>query len=158
LSISTLQHLRIHEPFLPLLPKRLVSFALPPRSSAHRVWLPFRRLWLHEPLKAFFSLQRSWASLYKAFSPSDDRIQVSLDPSAPALSYQTCEGLIPALRRLSPIAQLSTFTPPEGLVRVSTLSSLELLTSWALPPASDNSKLLSSNLPSRSFNLTTLRS
>lgn len=34
-------------------------FALPPRGSALRVWLPFQRCYDSEPSKAFFSFQRS---------------------------------------------------------------------------------------------------
>lgn len=40
-------------------------------------------------MKAFFSLQRSWAFPFRAFYPPSDRNGVSSASSAPALSYET---------------------------------------------------------------------
>ena len=129
LSFHALQHLRIKVPFLslPVIRKRMEYIALYPKSPTPRVWLPSLWRQLLSPLETSFSSQRSWASPFKAFLLSHGRIILSNDPSAPALSYKTLPGLVPALQRLTPTGKAVLLLSLSGrLIRIGATCSLGL--------------------------------
>jgi len=70
------------------------------------------------PLEAFFSLQRSWASPFRAFLLPGDRGGVSSPLSAPALCHKTPSALHRRFSGLLPPGKPSPFVPPGGLTRV----------------------------------------
>jgi len=86
-----------------------------------RVWLPSpRALLVPIPSEASFSSQRSWASPFKAFLLSGDRMDRS-QPILPFLRFPTKPlGLVPTLQRLPPTEKAvplfatQRFSPGQG--------------------------------------------
>lgn len=103
-SFSTLQHLRIQAPFFSTSDSEGVWITLPchPEVPSPGFGYPLDGVSCLEPLKASFSSQRSWASLFRAFLLSSDQIDVSINPlrsctflpNLPAW-YRCSSGLLP---------------------------------------------------------------
>jgi hypothetical protein len=77
-------------------------------------------------LGACFSLQRSWASPFRAFLLPDDRPRVTPRLSAPALFRETLSALHRRFSGFIPSEKPSPYMPPGGLVRARGNCSLGL--------------------------------
>jgi len=104
--------------FAPLSRPRPEDFALPTGSHALGFGYPHSVSLIPSPLEASFSLQRSWASPFRAFLLPGDRGRVSPSLSAPALFHKTPSALYRRFSGLIPPGKPSPFVPPGGLARV----------------------------------------
>jgi len=101
-----LQHIRRKQPLFSLSRsgERPENVALFSEGPALRVWLPSSRrcLLAARALEAFFGLQRSWASPFRALLSSSDSKPVSRLRLRSCASLQDPKSLVPALQRLHP--------------------------------------------------------
>jgi hypothetical protein len=123
-----LQRIQIGSPLLArsLLGARPVGVTVPTGGPVLRVWLPSRRRLASRPLEAFLSLQRSWASPFRAFFPSRDRAGVS---SGSVRSCAFLRDFTASYRRFSgllPPDELYPLLHPDGLGRGGATCSPEL--------------------------------
>lgn len=115
LSFSALQRIRIRRPFFSPSPFGEGVFPALPcvgRSTVHRVWLPSQRIAHLEPLEAYFILQRSWASLFRAFFPHRDRTAVSSHPLRSCAWNQNLPASALRSNGLIPRKEPSSYSPP----------------------------------------------
>jgi hypothetical protein len=126
-----LQHFRPKQPLFSFSrsEERPENIALSSEGPAFRVWLPYsRRCSLAAPaLEAFFSLQRSWASPFRALLPSSNPKPVSRLRFRSCALLQDQMGLVPALQRFNPTRRAVSLNATQ---RIN--SGRDQLPSWVL--------------------------
>jgi len=116
---SALQHVRIRgTPFFTFFRRRPAGFTFPTGGPAPRVWLPFQRPQVPQPLETSFSPQRSWASLFRAFLRCGDQEPVSRPFLRPRAFPQNRSALYRRLGGFIPPHQPCPLSLPEFLARV----------------------------------------
>jgi hypothetical protein len=157
LSFFALQHFRNQGPFfsLPLLRKRLGGFALSPKSSALRVWLPSRRSQAPRSLGDLFQPPTLVGFSLRSFSPLEWSVAGLPAPFRPCTFLQNLPALDRCSDELSP-PRSRVPCPPSFYVGAGPFAPLGFGASQALPPLGPGKNRLLSYLPLSFFALLNL--
>lgn len=126
-------------------------FAFPSRSSVPGFGYPFHEITPFAALKAYFSLQRSWASLFRAFLLSVGRNCLSATSLRPCTSSKGHYNQPMVLRRLDPNRKAVPHLGLHVLHMKPGHCSLEPFGLPGSPVAKLDIEHLPLHLPSRSF-------